>query len=176
MKKEVKKEIKNDKKENTLRNENEKISLMEKEINELKEKNKEFFTGWQRAEADFLNYKKEEIERLKSLSISMKENIFEGLLPVLDNFNLAERAIPDDKKNDNNIKGLLLIKKQLDYFLLSIGIQEIATIGLPFNAETCEAVEEVESDAEQGIVIEELQKGYKINDRIIRPAKVKISK
>ncbi|MFA6252115.1 MAG: nucleotide exchange factor GrpE [Candidatus Paceibacterota bacterium] len=145
-------------------------------IKKLEEKNKELFAGWQRAEADFLNYKKKESERLSDFSFLVKENVFEGLLPVLDNFDLAEKAIPEDKKTDNNIKGLLLIKKQLDYFLCSMGIQKIEAIGLPFNAETCEAIEEVETDCEPGIVVEEVQKGYKLNDKIIRPAKVKISK
>jgi len=153
------------------------VEILKEKIQELEEKNKEIFAGWQRAEADFLNYKKRESERLGDINLSIKENIFEGLLPVLDNFNLAERAIPEDKKADNNIKGLLLIKKQMDYYLSSIGIQEIVTIGLPFNAEMCEAIEEVEvADTEAGIVVEEIQKGYKMGDKVIRPAKVKISK
>lgn len=178
MKKDTKKEIKNKEKKGVeaIDGCEECDASLEEKIEELELKNKELFAGWQRAEADFLNYKKGEMDRLNNLSFSIKENIFEGLLPVLDNFNLAEKAIPEDKKIDNNIKGLLLIKKQLDYFLTSIGIHEIVTIGLPFNAETCEAIEEVESNLEQGMVVEELQKGYKLNDRVIRPAKVKISK
>jgi len=153
------------------------VSLLEERIKELETQNKEVFLGWQRAEADFLNYKNREGERLGELSFRIKENIFEGLLPVLDNFNLAERAIPEDKKTDNNIKGLLLIKKQLDYFLSSIGIQEISVVGSLFDPLICEAVEEVETDdCEAGTVVEEIQKGYKLNEKVIRPAKVKISK
>jgi len=162
--------------EKEMREKVKQTAFTEEKIKELEEKNKELFAGWQRAEADFLNYKKGESERLSDFSLLVKENVFEGLLPVLDNFNLAEKAIPEDKKADNNIKGLLLIKKQLDYFLCSIGVQEIDVIGLPFNAENCEAIEEVETDCEPGIVVEEVQKGYKLNDKIIRPAKVKISK
>ncbi|MDD5639530.1 MAG: nucleotide exchange factor GrpE [Candidatus Pacebacteria bacterium] len=176
MKKEIKKEIKEKKQRKEEDDLVSPVFQLEEKINELEMKNKEVFAGWQRAEANFLNYKNQESERLNNFSLHIKENILEGLLPVLDNFNLAEKAIPKDKQSDNNIKGLLLIKRQLDYFLKSMGLEEIITINMPFNPLTSEAVEEIKADVQKGIVVEEIQKGYKLNDKVIRPAKVKISK
>lgn len=146
-------------------------------LTELENKNKELFAGWQRTEADFINYKKKETERLGELSAHLKERMLEDLLPIVDNFSLAERMIPDDKKSDNNIKGLLMIKKQLDEFIRSIGIEEIDSLGQQFDPEYDEAVEEVEGiEGESGTVIEEVQKGYLLNGKVIRPSKVKIIK
>lgn len=146
-------------------------------IDELEKKNKETFSGWQRTEADFLNYKNKENERLEALSFYVKENILEELLPILDNFDLAEKMIPDDKKQDNNIKGLLMIKKQLAIFLKSVGIEEIESIGKVFDPQFHEAIEEIkDKDRESGTIIEELQKGYLLNNKVIRPSRVKIVK
>ncbi|MDD4410035.1 MAG: nucleotide exchange factor GrpE [Candidatus Pacebacteria bacterium] len=146
-------------------------------IEELEKKNKEIFSGWQRTEADFLNYKQKETERLGTLSSYIKEDMFDGLLPVIDNFNLAEKMIPVDKKEDNNIKGLLMIKKQFDMFLKTIGVEEIDSVGKIFDPQYNEAVEEVEDDSkESGLIIEEVQKGYLLNDKVIRPSKVRIIK
>ncbi|MCK9393963.1 MAG: nucleotide exchange factor GrpE [Candidatus Paceibacterota bacterium] len=175
MKKEDKKEVK----EKNVKGEKDPlidiVFQLKEDLNELQMKNKEVFAGWQRTEADFLNYKNREFERLDELNFRIKKNILEGLLPVLDNFDLAEKAISEDEKKNNNIKGLLLIKKQLDYFLKSIGLEEILTIGMPFDSLTSEAIEEVDM-GQEGVVVEEIQKGYKMNGRVIRPAKVKISR
>ncbi|MFA5080454.1 MAG: nucleotide exchange factor GrpE [Candidatus Paceibacterota bacterium] len=176
MKKDIKKEIKEKKQKKEEDILIDPVFQLEEKINELEMKNKEVFAGWQRAEANFLNYKNQESERLSNFSLHIKENILEGLLPVLDNFNLAEKVISEDKQNDNNIKGLLLIKRQLDYFLKSIGLEEIATIDMPFDPLTSEAIEEVRTDGQKGVVVEEIQKGYRLNGRVIRPAKVKISR
>ena len=74
-------------------------------------------------------------------------------------------------------KGFEQIIKQIDDFLKKEGIEEVKSVGEKFNPETMEAVEEVEIEGkEQGIVVEELQKGYMMNGRLLRPAKVKITK
>jgi molecular chaperone GrpE len=168
-------------KNNPKENKKEEIDVVAKEFQsmlmDLENKNKELFAGWQRTEADFINYKKKETERLGELSAHLKERMFEDLLPIMDNFSLAERMIPEEKKSDNNIKGLLMIKKQLDEFIRSIGIEEIDSLGQQFDPEYDEAVEEVEGiEGESGTVIEEVQKGYLLNGKVLRPSKVKIVK
>lgn len=173
---ENKKKIKEKPKKENL-NELDLISELKQKIEDLERKNAEVFSNWQRAEANFLNYKNTESERINEFGNRIKENILEELLPIVDNFNLAEKAIPEDKKSDNNIIGLLLIKKQLDYFLTSIGIEEINVLNLPFNPNLGEVVEEIEIDGQEGgIVVEEVQKGYQLKGKVIRAAKVKISK
>lgn len=147
--------------------------MKKKELEKIIKEKDEYFSGWQREKADFLNYKKQEFERLKETLNIAKESLFKELIPVLDNFNLAQKAIPEEEKEKNSIKGLLLIKKQLEDSLKSLGLEEIETIGKQFDPKIHEAVEEVEG-AEPGVIVEEVQKGYSFQDKIIRVAKVKI--
>lgn len=157
---------------------------LKKEIEDLKNKLKEFenlkneyLAGWQRARADLLNYKKEELERVGNLIRYASEGILLNILPILDNFEIAEKNLPEELKNNENIKGFLLIKKQLIDFLKTQGIEEIDVLGKKFDPAFCEVVEEVETnEKETGTVVEEIQKGYKINGRVLRPAKVKVAK
>ena len=157
---------------------------MEKEIEELKKQLEEcqkqkadYLAGWQRERADFLNYKKEEVERMEVIIKFANEEMILRMLPILDNVDVAEKKIPDDLKKDENVKGVLQVKVQIMDFLKSQGIEEIKTVGLKFDPNFQEAVEDIEvKDKESGIVIEEVQKGYLMYGRVIRPAKVKIAK
>jgi len=150
-------------------------SLRQK-LQECEKTRDEYLAGWQRARADFLNYKKEEAERIKqSLEYARKEFILR-ILPVLDSFDLAEKEIPKDLRN-NAVEGLLKIKKQFQEFLKSQGVEEIKTKGRRFDPHFHEAVEQVEAKGEEsGLIIEEVKKGYILKGEVIRPAKVKVSK
>lgn len=148
---------------------------LNKTIEELEKKKEEYFSGWQREKADFINYKKQEFERLKGTLCIAKESLFEELLPVLDNFQLAEKAISEDDKNNKSVAGLLMIKKQLEERLKALGLEEIESVGKAFDPNLHEAVEEVEGK-EAGIITEEVEKGYSYNGKTIRPAKVKVGK
>ncbi len=133
------------------------------ELAEGKKQKDEYLAGWQRERADFLNYKKEEMERIGELLKYSGEEIVLNLLPILDNLDVAEKKLPDNLKNDENVKGLLMIKNQLEEFLKLQGVEEIKTAGEKFDANFMEAVEKEEEE----------RKGYKINGRLLRPAKVK---
>jgi molecular chaperone GrpE len=141
---------------------------IEKKLEDCEIKKKEYFSGWQREKADFINYKNKEGERMARLVDMIKEDMFLKLLPILDNFNLAEKAIIE---KDKNTEGLLLIKKQLEDFLKNEGLEEIGCN--EFDPCIHEAIEEVESE-ESGIT--ELEKGYTYNEKVIRPSKVRINK
>jgi len=143
---------------------------------ECQKKRDEYLAGWQRSRADFLNYKKEEAERIKELFKYVNEGLVLKILPILDNFEQAQKEIPQEKK-DQFLDGLLNIKNQLKDFLRKQGVEEIKALGEKFDPNFHEVAEEVETkDKESGIIIEEVKKGYKLNGRVIRPAKVKISK
>jgi len=158
-------------------NEENKDAELNEELEECKKKRDEYFAGWQREKADFINYKKRELERLEEVLFSAKESILLEMLPVIDNFSLAEKNISEEEKGDKNIKGLLLIGKQLLSAMKSLGIEGIECIGKKFDPTMHEAVGEKEHETiEPGTVIEEVEKGYRIGERIIRPSKVKISK
>ena len=137
----------------------------------------EYLNGWQRAKADFLNYKKSETERIgEILKFSTEELIFK-ILPILDNFNLVEKKLPRELKDNEHIKGILQIKKQLKEILKNQGIEEIKTINEKFDPNFHEVIEEVKKEGcEAGIVVEEVRRGYILHNKVIRPAGVKVSK
>lgn len=150
------------------------LEELKKKIEELEQLKNEYLSGWQRARADFLNYKKEEIERIGELLKYVTEPFVSKLLPVLDSFDRAEKEA--EKGNDKElVKGFLQIKTQLQDFLKSQGVEEIKSVGEKFDPNFHEAVAEIEG-GKPGIILEELQKGYKIHERVIRFAKVKVSK
>jgi molecular chaperone GrpE len=157
---------------------------LKKEIEELKKKleeaeklKNEYLAGWQRARADLINYKKEELERVGELIRFSANGLILKILPILDNFEIVEKKLPENLKNDENVKGILQIKNQILNFLKEQGVEEIKSIGERFDPNFHEVVEEVEvKDKEPGTIVEEIQKGYKINGRLLRPAKVKVVK
>jgi molecular chaperone GrpE len=145
------------------------------DIEKLKKEKEEYFLGWQREKADFINYKNKEFERLKGTLCIAKESFFEEMIPILDNFILAEKSIPGKEKNKGNVKGLLLIEKQLKDSLKALGLEEIESINQKFNPNMHEIIEEVEGK-EPGIITEEVQKGYSFQGKVIRTSKVKVGK
>jgi molecular chaperone GrpE len=175
--------------ENGENKKNEKKEV-ELDVAELKEKIKdcekqkaEYLAGWQRARADLLNYKKEETERVADILKYANEGLILKMLPILDNFDVALKNIPDE--------GFLQIRKQFQNFLKEQGVEEIESLGKKFDPNLHEVVEEIEinkeeqvtrnkeqgtRDNEQGTILEEIQKGYTINGRLLRPAKVKVFK
>ena len=149
---------------------------MEKKLKECQKQRDEYLAGWQRSRADFLNYKKEEVARLQEFLKYVNEEAILKILPILDNFEEAEKEIPEDKKDDY-LKGLLQIKTQLQDFLKNQGVEKIKALGEKFDPNFHEVAEEVAlNDKESGIIIEEVKKGYLLNGKVIRPAKVKVSK
>jgi len=147
------------------------------ELEKCRKQKDEYLAGWQRARADFLNYKKEEIERLKKVMEYGSEELILKILPILDSLEKAETQIPLDFKDNEWVKGILQVKSQFQDFLKKEGVKEIKTIGERFDPNFHEALEEVEvKNKEVGKIVKEIQKGYTLNNKVIRPAKVKITK
>ncbi|OGZ24515.1 MAG: nucleotide exchange factor GrpE [Candidatus Nealsonbacteria bacterium RIFCSPLOWO2_01_FULL_43_32] len=138
---------------------------IQKKLENAEKQAQEYLAGWQRARADFLNYKKEEMERIGEFLKYANEEFILKLLPILDNFTEAEKSIPEEKK-DNYLKGIAQIKKQFEDFLKAQGVEEIKTAGEKFDLNFMEAVEKEEEE----------RKGYKMNGRLLRPAKVRVTK
>ena len=137
------------------------------ELKALQLKCEEYLNGWKRERADFLNYKKEEMERIGQLVKYSNEEIILKLLPVLDNLCLAAQHVSDP--------GIMQIKKQLEDFLQKEGIEGIKTIGEKFDPNTMEAAGEAEG-GDEGTIAEEVQRGYTLHGKLIRPAKVRVAK
>jgi len=170
------KEIEN-KQEREEKRENKEEAILKNKVEECEKLKQQYLAGWQRERAAFLNYKKEEKNRLQEALKISNEKLARKLLLVLDSFDLAEEKIPSNIKNDGNIKGFLQIKTQLLNFLKELGAEELDVLNKEFDPKFSEAVGEVEiKDKKPGIIVEIVQKGYKFSDKVLRPAKVKISK
>lgn len=130
----------------------------------------------QRIQADFENYKKRTQKEKEEFANYANTDLILQILPILDNFRLATKHLPQDLKDNNWAQGVLQIEKQLEQIIKDMGLEEIKSVGEKFDSNSHDAVEEVESEEEKGIITEEVQKGYKLKDKIIRHAKVKVSK
>ena len=156
------------------------ILLTPGEYEKLKEKaskSDEYFDKFLRIQAEFDNYKKRlEKEKIEFIKFANSDIILD-ILKIVDDF---ERAVEAGKsKHDFDIlyKGVEMIWNDLKEFLKQKGLKEIEAKGKPFDPHEHEAMMQEETDDEpEGQVVEEFQKGYKFNDRVIRPAKVKVSK
>jgi len=159
----------------TKKIENNDVEELQKQLQEAKAKCEEYLNGWKRERADFLNYKKDEMEKIGQLVKYANEELILKIIPILDNIYLAESHVPAELKDHKWIEGFNQIKNQLSNFLQKEGIEAIKTVGEKFDPNTMEAVGEAEGK-EKDIVVEEAQRGYSMHGKIIRPAKVKISK
>ncbi|TSC76681.1 MAG: molecular chaperone GrpE [Parcubacteria group bacterium Gr01-1014_33] len=143
------------------------------ELKKCDQEKKEYLDGWQRAKADFINYKKDEAKRFEDILQFVSRGMIEDILPTLDSFDLALRhGFPAEAE-----KGILLIRTQLTDALKKRGLAEIEVkAGDEFNPETHESVGEVESSYPAGSIAEEVQKGYMLAERVIRPTRVRLGK
>ena len=124
--------------------------------------------------ADFANYKQREEASKADFKKYACSNLVEKLLPVLDNF---DRAIASASEDDPLIKGVVMTRDEMLKILENEGLEEIPSDGEVFDYNVHQAVLSEESDTvESDHIIETFQKGYKLNDRVIRPAMVKVAK
>lgn len=158
---------------------NELIS-MKKELEAEKKKTEEYLNNWKRAQADFENYKKRQSELFGEIVNSASAGIILEILPIYDTFSLAIKHTPEEIKSKEWVKGIVQLKSQLENLLKDRGAEEIKSVGEKFNPEFHEAVEMVDSPAgeekPEDEILEEVQKGYKLNGMVIRTAKVKVAK
>jgi molecular chaperone GrpE len=137
----------------------------------------EYLDGWQRTQAEFSNYKKrQEVDRAQ-LTVLANAALMRKLLPVVDDFERAMGSLPPNLSKLTWCEGISLIKLKMDALLESEGVTSIATDGQSFDPRYHEAVthEEVEG-YEDGQIIGEVQRGYMLNDRVLRPALVRVAK
>lgn len=137
----------------------------------------EYLDGWQRTQAEFSNYKKrQEVDRAQLTALA-NATLMRKLLPVVDDFERAMGSLPLNLSKLTWCEGVSLIKLKMDALFESEGVTPIATAGQSFDPRYHEAVtyEEVEGYTD-GQIIGEVQRGYMLNDRVLRPALVRVAK
>jgi len=129
-----------------------------------------------RVQADYDNFRKRTQKEKEELAKYASAKLVENLLPAVDNFDRALAASAASGDYEALAKGLEMIYRQLLNTMEAEGLAAMEAVGTPFNPEYHQAVMTVETDEyEEGIVVEELQKGYMLKDKVIRPAMVKVS-
>lgn len=167
------------------------IQQEEVSVEQLQQELEAVTNSWKRTLADFENYKKRKEAESKELLEFAKEVTVAKLLPSLDSLEQALRHMPKIieheswsaehqrdfiKQYDNWQKGVNGIVLQLDKTLSELGVQKIEAIGKKFDPNFHEAVKEVVGEQDDGMVLDELQSGFILNGKVIRPSQVVISK
>ncbi len=150
------------------------IESLRKAIAEERDKAERYLANWQRAQADLINYKKR-VEQDKGEAIKFANaTLILNLLPVLDDFERAFDSLPPQLSGLTWLDGIRLIYRKLQAVLEAQGVSQVKAIGEPFDPALHEAV--TYAEGEEGRVVAEFQKGYKLHDRLIRPALVMVGK
>lgn len=142
--------------------------------NQPQDKTQEYLNNWKRAEADLANYRKDEAQRVQSLLKYGSESVVKEFVDVIDNFDIALKHAPPDV-SASWLEGLKQVNKQFLEVLKKHGVEKIEAVGKPFDPVLHEVIETVPGEGESHMVFEELRAGYTMHDKVIRPARVKIS-
>jgi len=151
---------------------------LQKELETARSEAAEYYDRWVRRTAELENYKKRMSRQFEEVIRGANENLLEQLLPVLDNF---ERALDHAQQEKNNtasfIQGVQLIFDQFKKVLEQVGLRPMEAEGQPFDPAYHDAMMQMESkDHEPGTVLKVVEPGYLLNDRVLRHAKVVVSK
>ncbi|HSX48513.1 MAG TPA: nucleotide exchange factor GrpE [Candidatus Nanoarchaeia archaeon] len=148
---------------------------MSKKKPELEQRVEELTADLQRAQADFMNFRRRAEEQRGMVLDLAKQDVVLQLLPLLDNVERALGHVPAELADNAWAKGVDQVAKQAQDTLKQLGVEKINSVGQPFDHNLHDAVATDES-GEHEVVVEELQPGYKLGDKIIRHAMVKVGK
>ncbi len=146
------------------------IESLKKALAETKAEAEANLAGWQRAQADLINYKRRNEQEKEEIGKFANSVLMLNLLPILDDMERAFASVPSHLAKLSWVEGIRLIKHKLWASLEAQGLSQIKAQGEPFDPNLHEAA--MHGKGKEGMVIEELQKGYKLHDRVIRPAMV----
>lgn len=153
------------------------VSQLQSQLDAANAKAAEYLDGWQRARADFANYKKrverEQVDAYQNAAVA----VLTRMLPVLDDLDLTLRNAPTAGEAAQWAVGVTLVRRKFVALLENENIKPIEAEGRPFDPNFHEAVvHEETTDHAAGHVVEVLRQGYKLGDRVLRPALVKVAK
>jgi len=150
------------------------VETLEQALHEEQEKAEKHLANWQRCQADFVNYKQRAEQEKRETIDFANSALISNLLPVMDDMERAFASIPAELDDSSWTEGIKLIYNKLKGTLEAQGLTEIAARGELFDPHLHEAV--MQQEGEDGIVVEETQKGYKFREKVIRPSLVIVGK
>jgi len=157
-------------------------TLAPEKLEELKTRAAKADEHWDRllrTTADFENFKRRAARERQDAVKYANEALIEKLIPILDNFEMAQAAAQSGPANDTQSlqAGIAMIQHQFKTVLAEAGVEEVDATGKPFDPNVHEAVSQQETaDTPEGQVVQQLRKGYKLRDRLLRPAAVIVAK
>jgi molecular chaperone GrpE len=163
-----------------LPTEEETIKELQETIEKLKKENEDLLANLKKMKAEHLNYQKETEEKMKNMIYFANAGLILELLPVLDSLDLAINSLSDDEKEKSLGKGYYMIQAQIWSILKRYGLEVIDPKGEKFDPRFHEAIATKKCDkencdkSEDNLIIEVFSKGYKLNDQLLRPAKVEV--
>jgi len=148
------------------------------ELSKLKKDNSDLKDKFLRLAAEFDNYKKRTLKEKIELMKTAAQDTVSALLPALDDFDRAKKIADDESNTENFSEGVTLVYQKLYNILNQKGLQPMESTGKPFDPEWHEAITEIPAPTEdmKGKVVDTIEKGYLLNEKIIRHAKVVVGK
>jgi len=152
------------------------LDVLRAQLEEEKARAEKYLANWQRAEADLSNFRRRADQERAELVKFANASLIGKLLPVLDDFERALAAIPEEQRSLGWVEGLRLIDRKLRTILEQEGVTAVEALGKEFDPRVHEAVLTEEGEGDLDVVVQELQKGYRLHDRLLRPTMVKVGK
>ena len=147
---------------------------LEEQLDALRVEKEEQLRGWQRTQADFVNYRRRTEQERADLIRSAEASLIHDVLPILDDLERAMVSLPADLRGLTWVDGILLIERKLAAILDQHGLKPIEALGTEFDPNEHEAVLRDGEPGEATMVTAELQRGYRLHDRVLRPTLVKV--
>lgn len=152
------------------------LTALKKEFEALQAKSEEYLDGWQRERAEFANYRKRMEREREQMRENLTGDLIRRYLEVLDDLERALKNRPKDDEGAAWAEGIELIYRKLAGILESEGVELLEAEGQPFDPNLHEAIsQEPSDDHESGHVIEVVKNGYRLGDRVLRPAMVRVA-
>lgn len=153
------------------------IAQMQEELSKLQKDAEESHDKYLRTLADFDNYRKRQREDTSRMINQAKEDLLLMLLPIVDNFERTLQSAESQHNYEALVEGVSLTLRQVMEMLDKVGVKPIEAVGQQFDPELHEALMRCEPEEEcpDNTIVEEFEKGYTINDKVLRPARVKVA-
>jgi molecular chaperone GrpE len=147
---------------------------LEQALTEARKKAEEYLANWQRTQADFINYKRRNEQERQEFNKYANSTLYCSILPVLDDLERALNAVPEEFSKNDWVEGVRLVERKFKTILEGQGVKPICALGMDFDPTFHEALRQ--EKGKEGMVISEIQKGYTLHDKLLRPSRVIVGK